>query len=104
MIQVTESALPLLKEILAKVPPGRVLRLEAKRGSNYRISLDEPHEGDVQVDHEGTVMLYVARDVAADLEASFIVGQSTAGGPQLAVSTPQRYPMGPISQVISVDL
>lgn len=102
MVRVTESALVLLRQMKGKARSGRALRLVAKGSSGYELVLEQPQEEDQVVEQEGAALLYIAAEAAAALEGSSLVAQTTSQGPQLAVTTPQPYPFGPLSQVVAL--
>lgn len=102
MVRVTESAVDMLKQMKGKAKAGQVLRLVAKGGSAYDLVLERPQEGDQVVEHQGAALLHIDDKAAAALESSSLVAHKTSEGPQLVVTTPQPYPFGALSQVVTL--
>ncbi|NIN63935.1 MAG: hypothetical protein GTO63_04305, partial [Anaerolineae bacterium] len=87
MIEVTERAAQLLKEIRIRVQGasdegrgGKVLRLVHSEGS-FGFGLDFPREGDHVIQSEGMDILLVDPDLAETLERVTIDFQDTPKGP-----------------------
>lgn len=86
MLQVSESAKSLLKELLdERTEPTHVFRL-SKEGESFGLRFDAPAEDDVMFQHEETEVLAVAAEVADDLEGVTIDREDSPEGPRLVLA------------------
>ena len=85
MLQVSDNAKSLLKDLLdERSDPTHVFRL-SKEGERFGLRFDVPAEGDVVFCHEETDVLTVASDVADSLEGITIDREDSPEGPRLVV-------------------
>ncbi len=83
MLQVSDNAKSLLKDLLDKrSDPTHVLRL-SKEGESLELRFDVPAEGDVVFQHEETDVIAVASDVADSFEGVTIDRKDSPEGPRL---------------------
>ncbi len=86
MLQVSDDAKSLLKELLEERSEAtHVFRL-AKEGEGLGLRLDAPAEGDVMFQHEETDILAVAAEVADALEGVTIDREDSPEGPRLVLA------------------
>lgn len=95
MIEVTEQAAQLLKELRIKLQGannerqgGKVLRL-IHSGVTFGIGFDFPREGDHVIQSEGTDILLVGADLADAIPDATIDCQDTPEGPRLVIAASQ---------------
>lgn len=85
MLQVSDSAKSLLKELLdERTDATHVFRL-SKEGEGFGLRFDAPDESDVMFQHEETAVLAVAADVADSLEGVTIDREDPPEGPRLVL-------------------
>lgn len=85
MLQVTDDAKSLLKDLLGARPADSdVIRL-SKEDDKFRLRFEPAAEGDTVFNHEGTDVLAVAPDIAGDMEDLTIGMEDTADGPRLSL-------------------
>lgn len=85
MLQVSDNAKALLKDLLDERPePTHVFRL-SKEGESFGLQFDAPVEGDVMYQHEDTDVLAVAADVVDGLEGVTIDREDSPEGPRLVL-------------------
>lgn len=87
MIDITESARYELKRLLSsKVDNSYArLRLIARGKGNLGLGIDIELPGDEVMEHEGSGLLVVERELAASLKGITIDVDDTAEGPQLVI-------------------
>ena len=92
MIEVTEQAVQLLKELRTKLQgttdegrADKVLRL-VHSGVSFGIGFDLPREGDHVIQSEGTDLLLVGADLADAIPDATIDCHDTPEGPRLVIS------------------
>ena len=87
MLQVSDSALSLLKEALLveRTEDNHVFRL-AVQDDQFVLGLDDAQTDDIQFEHEGTAVLAAPRELATSLlDTTTIDLESTEQGPRLVL-------------------
>jgi len=85
MLEVSDSARSLLKELLEeRTDPAHIFRL-SKDGDAFGLRFDVPAEGDIMFQFEDTDVLAVAGDAAETLDAFTIDREESPEGPRLTL-------------------
>jgi len=87
MISVTESAKEELKRVSADIvdQPESLLRLVAGEGGQLGLVADSEKEGDQIIEHQGSTVLVVGKELSAALEGIGIDCQDSDDGPRLVL-------------------
>lgn len=95
MVEVTEQAKELLKQILAEAlasvenpDPELSLRLAPQARGQLGLIIDKEREGDQVVEEEDSPLLLIEAQIADSLAGATIDCQDTPGGPQLVLASP----------------
>lgn len=90
MIEVSERAKQELKRILMDHVdnPQAGLRLTASEPSQFGLGLDVEMPDDQVVEHEGSKVLLVTKELAVSLQGITMDVQETSGGPKLVLLEP----------------
>jgi len=92
MIEVTERAREELNKILTANTdkPEACLRLTANDQGQLGLAIDEERDGDQAVEHEGSKLLLVEKDLADSLQGITIDIEDTPEGARLVISTDEQ--------------
>ena len=84
MLEVSERAKSLLKDLLPQSPePGQLFRL-ARQGSGFALRFEEPVEDDVVFAYEDVTVLAVSAELARNMRGT-IDREDSADGPRLVL-------------------